>query len=142
MECPDPLGQGKYEIDDKVVKPRQINVLGFCEDPREDCKLPEGGGYVCRERREASRALFGQVDRESTSPQRPAINMLICQNLTRPLAHSGGFPVRFSLDFRILGYPSRPVVTSTSRRRTARKRRLPRTQRSTAQVTQTILGSG
>lgn len=33
-----------YKSDGKVVKPSQINVLGF------DSNLPEGGGYVCRER--------------------------------------------------------------------------------------------
>lgn len=38
-----------YKSDGKVVKPSQINVLGFCPG-NEDCDLPEGGGYVCRER--------------------------------------------------------------------------------------------
>eukprot|EP00438_Fugacium_kawagutii_P021175 Skav201572 [mRNA] locus=scaffold152:105837:108153:+ [translate_table: standard] len=36
--------EGRYQIDGKDVKPRQINSLGFDDD------LPTGAGYVCRER--------------------------------------------------------------------------------------------
>ena len=128
---------GKYEIDDKEVKPSQLNhmTVGFCPG-NEDCDMPTGGGYVCRERR-------GSVQRAATSPRRLPFNWFLMRSSgwKKHPSKSGSmkFPplAQTCLSF---GWGTWPGATFINRRRARRLHKRLREPWCTAQGMQMILG--